>query len=208
MISVGLTGGIGSGKSTVAQLLLERGAKLIDADQLAREVVEPGTEVLAQVVERFGSGVLTETGALDRPKLAEIVFAEASARRDLDAIVHPAIGRLMMERLAALSASPTAATDVVVLDIPLLVEGGGRDRYGLAGVLVIDVPVDIAVERLVTLRGMGREDAERRVAAQASRADRLSQADYVILNTGTVAELALMADRAWAWMRGLRAEAS
>jgi dephospho-CoA kinase len=202
VIAVGLTGGIGSGKSTVAALLVERGAVVIDADQLAREVVEPGTDGLAHVVERFGPDVLLDSGRLDRAKLAAIVFADEGALHDLNAIIHPAVGELMAERL-----TPLQGTDeIVVLDIPLLAEGGARQRYPVAGVLVIDAPVELAVERLVSGRGMGRADAEGRVAAQASRAERLALADYVIVNIGTLEELALMVDRAWAWMQGLRAQ--
>jgi dephospho-CoA kinase len=200
VIAVGLTGGIGSGKSTVGRLLVERGAVLVDADQLAREVVEPGTETLARVVERFGRDVLSEGGRLDREALAAIVFADEGARSDLNGIVHPAVGALMAERLTDLASTD----DIAVLDIPLLVEGGARDRYPVAGVLVIDSPVDLAVERLVTQRGMDRSDAERRAATQASRSQRLAQADYVILNVGTLGELVAMVDRAWAWMQGLR----
>jgi len=203
MIVVGLTGGIGSGKSTTAALLVERGAVLIDADALAREAVEPGSEALAAIVERFGEGVLQPDGRLDRPKLAAIVFADEEALADLNAIVHPAVGRLMTERLTALE--PT--DDIVVLDVPLLAEGGGRDRYRLAGVLVVDAPVDFAVERLVSSRGMERADAERRIASQASREERIALADYVIMNMGTLDELSLMVDRAWSWMQGLRAAA-
>jgi dephospho-CoA kinase len=200
VIAVGLTGGIGSGKSTVGSLLVERGAVLVDADQLAREVVEPGGETLARVVERFGSGVLLGDGQLDREALASIVFADNTALSQLNAIVHPAVGALMAERLAALA----GRDEIAVLDIPLLVEGGARDRYPVAGVLVIDAPVELAVERLVTSRAMDRTDAERRVAAQASRSERLAQADYVILNIGTLEELALMVDRAWEWMQSLQ----
>ena len=201
MIAVGLTGGIGSGKSAVAALLVARGAVLIDADELAREAVKPGTDGLGDIVKCFGEEVLTGSGELDRPKLAAIVFADPAARRQLDGIVHPRVGALMGERLAAL-----AATDqVVVLDIPLLVEAGGRNRYEMAGVLVVDTPVETALERLIAIRGMSREDAEARVTAQASRTDRHRQADYVILNVGTLEELALMVDRAWNWMVGLKA---
>jgi dephospho-CoA kinase len=200
VIAVGLTGGIGSGKSTVSGLLVERGAVLVDADQLAREIVEPGSETLVRVVEHFGPTVLRPDGRLDREALASVVFADDRARSELNAIMHPAVGALMAQRLTAL-----AATDeIAVLDIPLLVEGGARDRYPVAGVLVIDSPVDLAVERLVAHRAMDRADAERRMAAQASRSERLAQADYIIVNIGTLAELALMVDRAWAWMQGLR----
>jgi dephospho-CoA kinase len=200
VIAVALTGGIGSGKSTVGSLLVERGAVLIDADRIAREVVEPGTEGLERVVERFGSGILLDDGNLDRPQLASIVFADEAARADLNAIVHPAVGRRIAERLAELA----SADVIVVLDIPLLVEGGPRDRYPVAAVLVIDCPVGDAIERLVAGRGMDRADAERRAAAQASRPERVAQADFVILNVGTLDELALMTDRAWAWMSGLK----
>jgi dephospho-CoA kinase len=200
MIAVGLTGGIGAGKSTVGRLLVKRGAVLVDADQLAREVVEPGTETLARVVERFGRDVLSDDGRLDRGALAAIVFVDDTARSDLNSIVHPAVGALMAERLTDLA--PT--DDIAVLDIPLLVEAGARDRYPVAGVLVVDSPVDLAVERLVAHRGMNRADAEGRAAAQASRSERLAQADYVILNVGTLSELAAMVDLAWAWMQGLR----
>jgi dephospho-CoA kinase len=202
MITVGLTGGIGSGKSTVAAMLVGRGAILIDADQLAREAVEPGTEAYGVIVARFGEGVVLPGGGIDRPALASVVFADEEARRDLNAIVHPAVGALMAERLAAV-----ASTDsVVVLDIPLLVEGGGRDRYTMAGVLVVDAPIDTAMARLIEDRGMDPADAERRVAAQASREDRLRQADFVIMNMGSLDELEAMVDRAWAWMLALGRE--
>ncbi len=203
MIAVGLTGGIGSGKSTVARLLGARGAVVIDADVVAREVVEPGREAWAKVRERFGESVLTADGSIDRAALASIVFDDEEARRDLNAIVHPEVGREILERVAA-----EAGTDhVVVLDIPLLTEGG-RDRYPVAGVLVVDCPVDIAVDRLVAERGMDRGDAERRVAAQASRDERLRAADFVIMNMGTMGELEEMVARAWQWIEGLRREAA
>lgn len=198
MIAIGLTGGIGSGKSTVAAMLAGRGAVVIDADAIAREVVEPGTPGLAKVAERFGEGVLLPDGALDRPALAAVVFSDEEARRDLNAIVHPEVGRVMLERLAL-----EAETDhVVVLDVPLLAEGG-RDRYPVAGVLVVDCPVDIAIDRLVELRAMSREDAEARVAAQIPRSERLRVADFVILNMGSLDELEQMVGRAWEWIMSL-----
>ena len=200
MIAVGLTGGIGSGKSTAAALLVERGAVLVDADQLARQVVEPGTERAGANRRTIRAGSSRGDGSLDRGRLAAIVFRDDAARRDLNAIVHPAVGILMAERLTGLQATD----DIVVLDVPLLVEGGARDRYPVAGVLVIDTPVDLAVERLVESRGMDRADAEARIAAQASRAERLAAADFVIVNMGSLEELALMVDRAWAWMQGLQ----
>ncbi len=200
MIAIGLTGGIGSGKSTVAALLVERGAVLIDADVIAREVVEPGRDAWSKIKERFGDDVLDSDGAIDRAALAAVVFSDSDARRELNAIVHPEVGREMSERLAA-----EAATDhVVILDVPLLAEGG-RDRYPVAGVLVIDAPTDIAIDRLVAERGMRRADAEARVAAQMSREDRLKIADFVIMNIGTLAELYEMVARSWAWIEGFQA---
>ncbi|MGO9196057.1 MAG: dephospho-CoA kinase [Acidimicrobiales bacterium] len=202
MIAIGLTGGIGSGKSTVASMLVERGAVLIDADVLAREVVEPGRKAFAEVRERFGDGVLAPDGSLDRQALAAIVFADEVARADLNAIVHPEVGREMFERI-----SHEAGTDhVVILDVPLLAEGG-RDRYPVAGVLVVDCPVDLAIDRLVAQREMDRADAERRVAAQSSREDRLRVADFIIMNMGSMDELRDMVARAWAWIEGLRSQA-
>jgi dephospho-CoA kinase len=202
VIAIGLTGGIGSGKSTVASMLVERGAVLIDADVLAREVVEPGRKAFAEVRERFGDGVLAPDGSLDRQALAAIVFADEVARADLNAIVHPEVGREMFERI-----SHEAGTDhVVILDVPLLAEGG-RDRYPVAGVLVVDCPVDLAIDRLVAQREMDRADAERRVAAQSSREDRLRVADFIIMNMGSMDELRDMVARAWAWIEGLRSQA-
>lgn len=195
MLAIGLTGGIGSGKSTVGELLVRRGAVLIDADVVARQVVEKGTDGLARIVERFGEEVLLPDGSLDRGKMAGIVFSDEAARADLDAIVHPLVGARMLEALAA-----EAGTDhVVVLDIPLLAEGR-RARYPVAGVIVVDCPVDIAIDRLVTERHMSRADAEARVAAQASREERLRVADFIIMNMGTRQELEEMVSRAWSWI--------
>jgi dephospho-CoA kinase len=200
MIAFGLTGGIGSGKSTVAKLLAERGAVILDADVMSREVVEPGTEGLAKIVARFGPQCILPDGTLDRTGLATIVFNEPEALKDINAIVHPAVGRLMAERLAE-----QAETDnVVVLDIPLLFESGGSSRYPLAGILVVDTPTDIAVERVVASRPISRADAESRVRVQVSREERLRQADFAILNIGTLEELAAMVDEAWKWMLARR----
>jgi dephospho-CoA kinase len=198
VLVVGLTGGIGSGKSTVARLLADKGAVVIDADRLAREVVEPGTEAYRRVVERFGPGVVAPDGTLDRPALARIVFADPEARRDLERITHPAIGARMAERMAELSGTDA----VVVLDVPLLVESGRTD---VAGVIVVDCPEEVAVERLVAQRGMDPVDARRRMAAQASREERLARADFVIDNSGSPEELRAQVELAWAWIEGLRA---
>ena len=179
---VGLTGGVASGKSTVAALLRELGAVVVDSDVLAREVVEPGTPGLAAVVEAFGSDVLTADGTLDRPALGAVVFGDDAARRRLEAILHP----LIRARAAELEAAAPKGT-VVVHDIPLLVETGQADRF--EAVLVVDVPVETQVERMVRDRGMSGEDALARVAAQADREQRLAAATHVVDNTGTREDL-------------------
>jgi dephospho-CoA kinase len=187
---VGLTGGIGSGKSTVSALLADRGAVVIDYDRLAREVVQVGTPGLAAIIERFGSGVLLPDGSLDRPALGVVVFGDDVARRDLEAITHPAIGELAWARDEA-----APAGSVVVHDHPLLVETGLAQLMDV--VVVVDVAEDVQVDRLVRLRGMAEEDARARIAAQASRADRRSAADVVIDNSGTPEELVEAVDALW-----------
>jgi dephospho-CoA kinase len=179
---VGLTGGVASGKSTVAALLRELGAVVVDSDVLAREVVEPGTPGLAAVVEAFGPEVLTADGRLDRPALGAVVFGDQPARRRLEGILHP----LIRARAAELEAAAPAGT-VVVHDIPLLVETGQADRFD--AVVVVDVPVETQVARMVRDRGMSREDALARVKAQASREERLAVATQVVENTGTREDL-------------------
>ncbi len=179
---VGLTGGVGSGKSTVSAMLEELGAVIIDGDKLAREVVEKGTPGLAAVVEAFGAELLTPDGDLDRAAMGRLVFGDPEARRRLEGITHP----LIFERYAELEAS--APTDsLVVHDIPLLAESGRAD--GFDAVIVIDVPDELRIERLVRDRGWTREDAESRIAAQATREDRLAIATHVIDNSGTLDEL-------------------
>jgi dephospho-CoA kinase len=200
MIAIGLTGGIGSGKSAVARLLAAKGAAVIDADEIAREVVAPGGMAYEEVVRRFGDRVVTGDGSIDRAALGAIVFADEGARRELNAVVHPAVGAVMGERIAAAAVD----SEVVVLDIPLLVEAGGRSRYQVAGVLVVDAPLDIARERLVRLRGMSEDEVSARMAAQATREQRLAVADFVILNMGTMDELEAMTERAWDWIQKLR----
>ncbi|HVF74923.1 MAG TPA: dephospho-CoA kinase [Acidimicrobiales bacterium] len=189
MLVVGLTGGIGSGKSTVSALLAERGAVIIDADAVHRENMAPGGRVHDAVLGRFGT--------VDRPALAAIVFNDPDALRDLNALTHPAIGEVIVERLAA-----EADTDhVVVLDVPLLVES--INPYPVAGLIVVDVPPDVAVQRLVQQRGMDEADARARMAAQATREQRLAAADFVIDNRGSLDELRAEVDRCWAWIRSL-----
>lgn len=199
MPRIGLTGGIASGKSEVGKLLAERGAVLIDSDVLAREVVAPGTDGLAAVVEEFGPELLGSDGALDRRALGARVFADPDARRRLEAIVHPRVRARAYElEQAAEQADPNA---VVVHDIPLLVETGQADSFDL--LVVVDVPTELQVERLTTLRGIDRAEAEARIAAQASREQRRAVADVVIDNSGTLAELADQVDRLWNRVAGI-----
>ncbi|GAA4366110.1 dephospho-CoA kinase [Nocardioides caricicola] len=179
---VGLTGGIGSGKSTVAAILAELGAVVIDADRLAREVVAKGTPGLEQVVAAFGPEILTPEGDMDRAKVGEIVFNDEARRKVLEGIVHP----LVFERYAELEAS-APKDGVVIHDIPLLAESGRADTFD--AVVVVDVPAEVQVERLARDRGMSREDAEARIAAQATREQRRAIATYVIDNTGTREDL-------------------
>jgi dephospho-CoA kinase len=179
---VGLTGGVASGKSTVSRMLDELGAVLVDADVLAREVVAKGTPGLEEVVEAFGPEILTDDGELDRPAMGAIVFADAEKRRVLEGIIHPRV----RERGAELEAS-AGPDDVVVHDIPLLAETG--QAAGFDAVIVVDVPTELQVQRMVELRGMSRGDAEARVAAQASREERLAIATHVVDNTGALEDL-------------------
>jgi dephospho-CoA kinase len=190
VLRIGLTGGIGSGKSTVARLLAERGAEVVDADVLAREVVAPGTPGLAAVVQAFGPGVLTAEGALDRPALATVVFGDPEARAKLDGIVHPLVRARARELIAAMP--PDA---VVVQDIPLLVETGQAGSFDL--VLVVEADVGTRVARLVD-RGLPEEDARARIAAQATDDQRRAVADAVLDNSGSPADLAAQIDRFWA----------
>ena len=192
---VGLTGGIGSGKSTVAAMLAERGAVVVDADHLAREAVAVGTDGYRAVVDRFGSEIVAGDGTLDRRALAGVVFDDPAALADLNAIVHPAVRAAIAERVAEL-----AGTDaVVVLEIPLLVESGRS--YGASRVIVVDCPEDVAVRRLGQARGMDEADARRRIAAQVSRAERLAAADVVIDNAGPLDDLGPQVDALWAALR-------
>jgi dephospho-CoA kinase len=174
----------------VSALLAARGAVIIDADAITREVQEPGTEVFAAMVERFGPGIVAADGRLDRPAVADIVFTDPEALAALNAIVHPAVGMETGRRLLE-----QADTDnLVVLDIPLLVESGGRE---VAGIVVVDVDPEVAVERLVSHRGMREADVRARMARQATRADRLAKADVVIDNSGTPEDLARAVEEAW-----------
>ena len=199
MLVVGLTGGIGAGKSTVAQLLVDHGAQLVDADLIAREVVAPGGPAHQPMIDRFGPGIVAPDGTIDRPKVAEQVFGNPEALADLNAITHPAIGVEMIARKDGF-----AGTDeIVVMDIPLL-RAVHREMLSLAAVVVVDTPTEVALERLVSIRGMSREDAEARIGSQIDRASRLEGADLVIDNSGDHAHLAAEVERAWGRLVGLR----
>ncbi len=194
MLRVGLTGGIGSGKSEVTRRLAEHGAVIIDADLIARDVVQPGTPGLAQVAETFGPGVLRSDGSLDRDKLGELVFADAELRGKLNAIVHPLVGARMAE--LERQAGPAAIT---VHAVPLLAENHLAGGYDL--VVVVDVPQWLQVERLVRHRGMSREQARARIAAQAGREQRLAIATIVLDNSGSLAELDRQVGELWTELR-------
>jgi len=193
VLTVGLTGNIGAGKSTVAELLVARGAHLVDADKVARQVVEPGAPAYQPLIDRFGPGILDADGRIDRPKLAEIAFRGPESVADLNAIVHPAIGIAMIEGKDA-----HAGTDgIVVMDIPLL-KDFHIELLALDAVIVVDVSPEVRLERLTTLRGMTEEDVRARMAAQPTRDERLEGADFVIDNSGDADHLAREVDRVWA----------
>jgi dephospho-CoA kinase len=196
VVLVGLTGGIGSGKSTVSASLAARGALVVDADAITRELQEPGQPVLGAMVERFGPQILRHDGTLDRQAVADLVFRDAAALAELNAIVHPAVGAEITERLGQ-----AAGTDrIVVLDVPLLVESGRSD---LAALIVVDIEPEMAVDRLVEQRGFDEADARARMARQASREDRLAKADFVIDNNGSRQELDRQIERCWDWLVAL-----
>ena len=193
MQTIVLTGGIASGKSTIGRRLEALGATRIDADQLAREAVEPGSPGLAGVVARFGEGILLPDGTLDRAALGAIVFADPAALAELNGIVHPEIARLYEARLAAVRAAKPDG--IVVYEVPLLVEGGKTEGWDL--IVVADAPAETRVARMVTLRGMDEGEARRRIANQASDEERLAVADVVIDTSGTEAETLEQVDRLW-----------
>jgi dephospho-CoA kinase len=196
VILLGLTGGIGSGKSTVSALLSERGAVIIDADAIVKELQEPGQPLLVELAAEFGPSIIRDDGSLDRAALAGIAFSDKDKLAALNKIVHPAVGREMNRRLE----EQRAGDNVVVLDIPLLAE---NPRKGLCGVVVVDVPVDVAVSRLVQHRGFSEDDARARVANQTSREKRVAMADKVVDNSGDMESLAQQVDAVWQWAQTL-----
>ena len=196
MILVGLTGGIGSGKSTVSALLQKRGAVIIDADAITRELQAPGAPLLQVLAERFGDHIIDANGALDRAALATIAFSDPEALKDLNGIVHPAVAGEMDRQLKA----QRSTDNVVILDIPLLTE---NPRTGLCGVVVVDVPIETAIERLVAHRNMDATDARARIDKQASREARVAIADKVIDNSGDLSALESQVSDLWEWLVAL-----
>ncbi|MEO8262760.1 MAG: dephospho-CoA kinase [Pseudolysinimonas sp.] len=193
MLLVGLTGGIASGKSVVAARLAEHGAVVVDADLIAREVVEPETPGLARIVEEFGDGVVGDDGRLDRAALGAIVFADEDKRRILNSITHPAVMELSQRRFAEAAAADPAA--IVVYDVPLLTEARGKAEFDV--VVVVSAPEDVRIERMVSLRGMSRAEAENRIRSQVPEAERRAIADIVIESGGTLDETLSQADAVW-----------
>lgn len=201
MLLVGLTGGIGAGKSTVSVLLAEHGAVIVDADQIARDLQLPGSPVLDRMAERFGDHIIRDDGSLDRAAVASIVFGESEAAKralaDLNGIVHPA----MQDEIERQVRAEADADRIVVLDFPLL---GENPRDDVEATIVVDIPVDVAVERLVEFRGMNADDARRRIASQISREERLARATHVVDNSGDLDQLRVEVDGLWARLVDLR----
>ena len=200
MLLVGLTGGIGAGKSTVAELLTRKGAVVVDADEVARAVVEPGEPAFDAIVERFGPGAVAADGTLDRAALAQVAFADARSRQDLEGITHPAINTEFTRRVA--EAPPDK---VVVLDVPLLVESTKARERPYEAVIVVEAPRDLRLDRLEA-RGVPRSDAERRMAAQASDDDRRAVATFVVDNSGDRDDLTRQVDEVWAELERMHRE--
>jgi len=196
---IALTGGIGAGKSTVAARLREHGATVVDADQLAREAVEPGTPALAAIRNRFGASVISDDGTLNRPALGAIVFADRVALSDLNGITHPAVGHLTNQRIREAAAADPQG--VFVYDVPLFAESGGRRNGLFEYVIVADAPAATRLERLVAIRGMSREEAARRIDSQSSDEERRALADVVIDTGGTLDETLAQVDALWPALR-------
>ena len=197
MILIGLTGGIGCGKSEVSRLLEKRGAVIVDADLIVRELQQPGGEIFLRMVEMFGEKVLATDGSLNRAAVANEVFKDADLLKKLNSLIHPVVRRVRNERVE----SHRATDKIVILDIPLLVE---NPREGLDGVLVVDLDPQIAIERIVSQRNMSIDDAKARVSAQSTREQRLAIADHVVDNSGDRDALAIQVDVAWSWITSLK----
>ena len=197
MILIGLTGGIGCGKSEVSRLLEKRGAVIVDADLIVRELQQPGGEIFLRMVEMFGEKVVATNGSLNRAAVANEVFKDADLLKKLNSLIHPVVRRVMNERVE----SHRAKDKIVILDIPLLVE---NPREGLDGVLVVDLDPQTAIERIVSQRNMSIDDAIARVSAQSTREQRLAIADHVVDNSGDRDALAIQVDVAWSWITSLK----
>ncbi len=197
-LEIGLTGGIGSGKSTVSAGLVKRGAVLVDADAIVRDLQKPGKPVFKKMVERWGEKIITNEGELDRQAVADIVFKDAEELAALNEIVHP----LVREEIANQREKYIKGNAPIILDIPLLIESGYEN---LRGIIVVDLHTEEAVERLVKYRGFSREDALNRISSQVDREERLSKADFVIDNNGDLDSLEKEIDKAWSWIKGLSA---
>lgn len=197
MILIGLTGGIGCGKSEVSRLLEKRGAVIVDADLIVRELQQPGGEIFLRMVEMFGEKVVATDGSLNRAAVANEVFKDADLLKKLNSLIHPVVRRVMNERIE----SHRATDKIVILDIPLLVE---NPREGLDGVLVVDLDPQTAIERIVSQRNMSIDDAKARVSAQSTREQRLAIADHVVDNSGDRDALAIQVDVAWSWITSLK----
>ncbi len=193
-----LTGGIGSGKSSVASRLAARGATIIDSDLVVRYLQQPGSPVLAKMAEKLGDSIIAADGSLDRAAVAGIVFKDKDRLADLNAVMGPAIRRELLRR----TVEAAKAGELTVLDIPLFAEGPGYRKMTWSGVLVVDVPVDIAVARLMQYRNFTEDDARARIANQASRDERLGLADFVVDNGGDEAALDAVVEACWTWMAG------
>jgi dephospho-CoA kinase len=200
VILVGLTGGIGAGKSTVSTLLARRGALIIDADAITRQLQAPGMPVLADIAAHFGAELIGPDGILDRAALAERVFADPAELEALNSIVHPAVGREITRRVREASRTD----QIVVLDIPLLTE---NKAWTTQGTIVVDAPLETQVERLVRWRGFDEDDVWARIANQASREERLASADVVVDNSGAPEALEAQIDRLWTWLQSLPQQA-
>lgn len=200
MLRIGLTGGIGSGKSTVASLLKERGALIIDADAISRQLMQPGEKTLNEVVQAFGQEILTEQGELDRAALASIVFNDEDARHQLNAIVHPAV-RDRSKKIAAEALKDTSFSGVIIEDIPLLTETGQASSFD--GVIVVETTEEIRMDRLVNQRGMSQKDAYDRIRAQATDEQRRAIATWVIDNSGSREETERQVEKIWAEVQNL-----
>lgn len=193
MLELGLTGGIGSGKSSVGALLVAHGAKLVDADAIVRDLQSPGSPVLDEMAAHFGQSIIGEDGSLDRQAVAEIVFNDADQLEALNKIVHPAVNKEMTAQRRA-----WADTDeTVILDIPLLIESG---HTSMGGIIVVDTPVDTAVARLMEHRGFSEDDARARINNQVSREERKEKADFVVDNSGDLDDLSVEVERCWQWV--------